>query len=138
MTAEQKQEAPAQEPIKEPAKEKTDWKKRAQEAEAKLEAQKSIVPTLSSNVSAKSEPQAPNPPHDHKHEACPTCNKSVGEHFVRQTEPYCPTCGDKNPNFKSLAVCSDCGLSLGTKEHAATLAGCPNCGGKKAKEFKFK
>jgi len=115
--------------------------KRMDMVEAKLAAQpeKLVQSPISSSPNASTiEPQAPNPTHDHKHEDCPTCNKSIGEHFVRKTEPYCPECHEKNPNFKSLAVCADCGLSLGSKEEAEKLEGCPNCGGKKAKEFKYK
>ena len=136
MTEPTKPEATPTEQPEAKKKPKEEWKQRALDAEAKLTAQNGKEPNVQSPPTTSTEPSAPT--HDHKHEDCPTCKKSVGEHFVRQTEPYCPTCNEKNPNFKSLAVCTDCGLGLGTVEQAKTLTGCPNCGGTKAKEFKYK
>jgi predicted RNA-binding Zn-ribbon protein involved in translation (DUF1610 family) len=85
--------------------------------------------------------QTPPPPPEHTHENCPSCGKSTGEHYVHNSDPFCRTCGDKNPNFKSLALCSKCGLPLGTVEEAQKLVSCPNCGntGKgSAKKFELK
>jgi predicted RNA-binding Zn-ribbon protein involved in translation (DUF1610 family) len=130
------------EALKAQAKPKEDWKKKYLDLEAKVAAQPEKSESIQSPKILPS-PTEPQPPaHSHIHEACPTCQKSIGEHFVRPFDPFCPECGEKNPNFKSLAICDPaqggCGAVLGTVEHAKTLEGCPNCGGKKAKEFKYK
>ena len=79
--------------------------------------------------------QKPQLPHsdEHKHAICKDCGQSIGQHFVRRSEKYCPTCGEKNPDFTTGAVCANCGLSLGTVEEAEKHQSCPNCGSKKAK-----
>ncbi|MGD0645901.1 MAG: hypothetical protein ABSA75_13425 [Candidatus Bathyarchaeia archaeon] len=132
-------------------KPKEDWKKKFLDLEAKVKAQKES-PNVQSPSSPDANPTEPTPP-NHTHENCPTCQKSIGEHYVRPFDPYCPTCHEKNPTFKSLAICDPskggCGLPLGTikvveKEmivedpHGKEIESCPNCGGKHAKEFKFK
>jgi Zn finger protein HypA/HybF involved in hydrogenase expression len=68
-----------------------------------------------------------------KHENCPHCGTSKGEHYVRKWEKWCPECHEPNPNFTSFASCKNCGLPLGTKEDAKKLEKCPECGSTEAK-----
>ncbi len=54
-------------------------------------------------------------------------------HYIGAWQQFCPTCGDKNPDFKDETVCQDCGQHLGAKETVEKLKACPNCGGHRAK-----
>ena len=54
-------------------------------------------------------------------------------HYVGSWQKYCPTCGDKNPEFKDETVCKDCGTHLGSKKTVEKMVTCPHCGGKNAK-----
>jgi predicted RNA-binding Zn-ribbon protein involved in translation (DUF1610 family) len=80
--------------------------------------------------------QSPAHSSEHKHTICKDCGQSIGQHFVRRSEKYCPTCGEINPDFTTGTVCAECGLSLGTVEEAQKHESCPNCGSKKAKQIK--
>lgn len=57
-------------------------------------------------------------------------------HFVGKWQKHCPTCGDKNPEFKDETVCDPdkggCGMHLGSKDDVEKMKACPNCGGSKA------
>jgi len=113
---------------KEKEKGKVDWKKRAQEAEAKLTAQNNAQGSISlpDVHSEQSTPnlQPPLSPHSHKENE---------PHFIGAWQRYCPTCGDQNPNFKDETECVTCHTRLGAREVAQKLKACPNCGGKNAK-----
>ena len=58
-------------------------------------------------------------------------------HPVHVWEPFCVDCGQKNPDFKNMALCKDCGLPLGTWEISQKLDACPNCGSTKARALKL-
>jgi hypothetical protein len=53
-------------------------------------------------------------------------------HFVGSWQQYCPTCGDKNPDFKDETICDPknggCGMHLGAIKDVEKLKACPNCG----------
>jgi hypothetical protein len=115
------------EPEKPRATIKTDWKKRAEEAEAKLEAAlspKVQSQNLSPQEKAIEPPKVPNP-HSHSPDE---------PHYIGSWQKYCPTCGDQNPEFKDETECSDCHTSLGEKAKAEKLKACPNCGGTHARQ----
>ena len=56
-------------------------------------------------------------------------------HYIGAWQQFCPTCGDKNPDFKDETECEDCHAHLGSKEVAEKLRACPNCGGHRAKKL---
>jgi len=66
---------------------------------------------------------------DHGHE-------ETKPHYVGAWQQFCPTCGEKNPDFKDEVVCDDCGAHLGAREIAEKMKACPNCGGHKASVIK--
>jgi Zn finger protein HypA/HybF involved in hydrogenase expression len=119
--------AATEEKPKAATKEKNDWRKRAEEAEAKLEALNQIQSPLSATVPEKvNEPKVPNPHSHHDNEP----------HYIGKWQQYCPTCGDKNPDFKDEVECRTCKTHLGAKDVAEKLVACPNCGGKHADVIK--
>ena len=67
----------------------------------------------------------------------PTHGHEEGKpHYIGAWQQYCPTCGDKNPDFKDETKCKDCGTHLGAVEIAEKLKACPNCGGHNAERIK--
>jgi RNA polymerase subunit RPABC4/transcription elongation factor Spt4 len=78
--------------------------------------------------------------HDHQETSKDKLEESAKNlpepHFIGKFQQYCPTCGDKNPEFKDETVCDPkqggCGYHLGAKLEAEKLKACPNCGGTKA------
>lgn len=106
--------------------------KRLENIEAKLDPKSAQTSKIQSPITEKAplEP-APNQTegeHNHTEEGKP--------HYVGPWQAYCPTCGDKNPDFKDEIVCDTCGQHLGAEKTAITLKACPNCGGKKASRKK--
>jgi hypothetical protein len=102
--------------------------KRVDNIEAKLatrSADQSNVQSPLNSVIA-SIPPAPNPHSHHADEP----------HYIGSWQQYCPTCGDRNPDFKDEVVCKDCGTHLGARATAEKLKACPNCGGQEAKAVK--
>lgn len=108
-----------------------DLLKRLDELEAKVTAKDEVV--QSPNNHSFTKPEAPpqnlthQEEHDHSHDP-------AKPHYVGPWQQYCPTCGDKNPEFKDEVACDTCGANLGAAETATQLKACPNCGGKKAHE----
>lgn len=128
MTTEPQKPEPTSTPTPQPKAKpiKENWKQKFLDLEAKVKAQN--PPNQPSLVqSPNSEPSPPN--HDHSH--------SEGQpHYIGAWQQYCPTCGDKNPEFKDEVECADCHTHLGAKELAVKLKACPNCGGTHAREIK--
>ena len=62
----------------------------------------------------------------------PTSEEEKSPHFVGTWQQYCPTCGDKNPDFKDETICDPktggCGMHLGAVAQVEKLKACPNCG----------
>ena len=86
-------------------------------------------PSASTEGKQTSSPPAPPDPHaGHGHE-------DGKPHYIGAWQQFCPTCGDKNPNFKDETECEDCHAHLGSKEVAEKLKACPNCGGHRAKKL---
>ena len=106
---------------------------KAEKALELLKKKKEPKPILPPPVSTetKQPPTPPTPPDlhaDHGHE-------EGKPHYIGAWQQFCPTCGDKNPNFKDETECEDCHTHLGSKEVAEKLRACPNCGGHRAKKL---
>jgi hypothetical protein len=54
--------------------------------------------------------------------------KPLGHPKIPSYMQFCPTCGDRNPDFKDEVRCRECGMHLGETEAARKLEACPNCG----------
>lgn len=102
--------------------------KRLENIEAKMETKSAQTANVQSPIPAKAplEP-SPNQETEHTHE-----HNENNPHFIGTWQQYCPTCGDKNPEFKDEVECGTCHTNLGAEETATKLKACPNCGGKKA------
>lgn len=97
---------------------------------AELENSKKTIETLEKETESKEpEPSKPSVEETRAH-------KEGIPHFIGAWQQYCPTCGDKNPDFKDETTCDSCGVHLGAKEVAEKLKACPNCGGHNASMIK--
>lgn len=85
-------------------------------------------PASTEEKQASSPPPPGDPAASHGHE-------DGKPHFIGAWQKHCPTCGDKNPDFKDETKCDDCGMHLGAKEVAEKLKACPNCGGHRASKL---
>jgi len=106
---------------------------------AELENSKKTIETLKKEENKKpTKKSAPEPkePEPSKPSVEETHGHEEGKpHYIGAWQQYCPTCGDKNPDFKDETQCEDCGAHLGAKETAEKLKACPNCGGHSAKKL---
>jgi hypothetical protein len=110
-------------------------KKETAEAQKALEAlrrkRENKKPTTEPPSASTQEKQTsnPQPVDEHGHtEGTP--------HYIGSWQQYCPTCGDRNPDFKDETKCDGCGVHLGAREVAEKLKACPNCGGHSASVIK--
>ena len=83
------------------------------------------------STEGKQPPSPPTPPDPHAGHG----HEEGKPHYIGAWQQFCPTCGDKNPDFKDETECEDCHAHLGSKEVAEKLNACPNCGGHQAKKL---
>lgn len=56
--------------------------------------------------------------------------KPAHEETLKPWQYSCPTCGEKNPDYKPETKCANCSGPLGSVEVAKKLDFCPHCGEK--------
>lgn len=70
---------------------------------------------------------------EHVHD--PNATEKEHVHATHSYDKNCPTCGDKNPDYKEdQATCIDCGQPVGTpvEIEKGEVTTCPTCGGHEA------
>lgn len=102
---------------------------------------------LKTKSSTRAKPSAA-PKEEHNHEPEPQKEEPKHEiptHFVKAYQPYCPECGEQNPNFKGFESapdfkdeleCADCHKPLGSLDNVKSLKDCPFCHSTKDAKWK--